>query len=283
MTTTGATATLERVGHRIRQLRSDLGLSMRELAEQSGASQRFVFELEKGGANVSIAKLEPIAKTLGCELYELLRPAEPSSVRRRLDRALLRCTDNELEALARTLNEGRPRRDRVALLGMRGAGKSTVGRALARRLGMRFIELDSRIEERAAISLGDIFSMHGPEYYEELEAHCLEELLENDDPMVLATGGGIVTHETSYEMLRRNATCVWLKAEPETHWQRVIQQGDLRPMANNPRAFEELCSILETREPLYAESDLTIETDALGVEAIVEDVATFVESRRATD
>ena len=157
----------------------------------------------------------------------------------------------------------------IALLGLRGAGKTTIGRRLARRLRIPFVELDRRIEEAAGLTLAEIFALHGEDYYRRLERQALEALLDRDRPMVLATGGGIVTSPETYAHLRQRAVSVWLRADPEDHWNRVVQQGDRRPMADHPQAMGELRRLLAAREPLYAEAAVVVETSGRGADEVV--------------
>jgi XRE family aerobic/anaerobic benzoate catabolism transcriptional regulator len=156
----------------------------------------------------------------------------------------------------------------VALLGLRGAGKSTVGRRLARRLRVPFVELDRKVEEAAGLALAEIFALHGEDYYRRLEKETLTRLLDGGRPLVLACGGGLVTARDTYALLRRRALTVWLRAQPEDHWNRVVQQGDRRPMSH-PQAMGELRRLLRARDPLYAEAAHTVDTSKLTPEATV--------------
>jgi XRE family aerobic/anaerobic benzoate catabolism transcriptional regulator len=176
----------------------------------------------------------------------------------------------------------------IALLGVRGAGKSTIGAALARKLGMRFVEVDQEIEEAAGLSLGDVFTLHGEAYYRRVEREVLARLLADPTPprvkesnagsrsetgLVLATGGSIVNDPTNYALLLRRAHTVWLKARPEDHWNRVVAQGDQRPMAENPHAFEELRALLAARQRLYARAEQTIDTSDRTIKQIVAELS----------
>ena len=134
---------------------------------------------------------------------------------------------------------------------------------------MPFVELDSRIEQAADLSLGELFTLHGEDYYRRLERTVLQEVLDEGKPMVLATGGGLVASPETFAMLRRSALTVWLRASPEDHWNRVVRQGDRRPMADHPQAMADLRGLLAVREPLYAMADHTIDTSTAKVEAIV--------------
>jgi XRE family aerobic/anaerobic benzoate catabolism transcriptional regulator len=160
----------------------------------------------------------------------------------------------------------------VALLGLRGAGKTTIGRRLAKHLHVPFVELDRRIEQAADLSLSELFSLHGEEYYRRLEREVLDSVLEEGRSMVLATGGGIVTASDTYAALRRSATTVWLRARPEDHWNRVVRQGDRRPMADHPQAMADLRALLASREPLYASAAHTVETSGRAVEDVVAEI-----------
>jgi len=276
---------LAEVGRSVRAYRARRGLTQRALAEKSGLSARFLAQLEAGRANISLERLADLARALAVPLGRLVDgealsgtpPRDPQ--RRALVEgifALLTTREaDELKEVRRWLEARFPRRAApvVALLGLRGAGKSTVGGRLAARLGMRFVELDQAIERAAGLSLSEIFALHGEAYYRRLERETLTALLAEPAGMVLATGGGLVTDRETYRLLRRRAVTVWLKARPEDYWNRVVQQGDQRPMAKNPHAMAELRALLETRERLYAEADHVVDTSRLKIDAIVTHLA----------
>ena len=160
----------------------------------------------------------------------------------------------------------------IALLGLRGAGKTTVGRRLARRLRLRFIELDQQIEARAGMPLGEVFSLHGEEFYRRLERDTLTDLLQSGQSMVLAAGGGLVTAPDTYGLLLRQATTVWLKARVDDYWSRVVRQGDRRPIDEHPQAREALKLLVLKRDPLYARADATVDTALLTIGQTVDRV-----------
>jgi XRE family aerobic/anaerobic benzoate catabolism transcriptional regulator len=232
------------VGARVRQTRARLELSRRALAERSGVSERFLAQLEGGDGNISLARFADVAAALGTTPAELLVGLAPD-----------------------------PRKKAVALLGVRGAGKSTVGSELARKLGVPFVEVDQHIEKKAGLRLGEIFELHGEAYYRKVERDVLRTLLARSSPMVLATGGSIVSDADNFAFLRARCMTVWLKARAEDHWNRVIQQGDQRPMGKNPHAFAELETLLDSRATLYAGAHHTVDTSRRAVTAVVEEIA----------
>ncbi len=216
-------------------------MSRRQLSEGSGVSERFLAQLESGKGNISLVRFADVSDALGTTPAELLAGASAPAIRSGV----------------------------VALLGVRGAGKSTVGAALARKHSVPFIEVDGHIEEAAGLSLAEIFEMHGEAYYRRLEREVLKRLLSEPRTMVIATGGSIVNDRENYGSLRDRAATVWLRAKPEDHWNRVIQQGDARPMAQNPHAFSELRALLAARESQYANAHHVINTTGRSVEEVV--------------
>jgi XRE family aerobic/anaerobic benzoate catabolism transcriptional regulator len=235
---------LETVGAAVRSHRERLGWSRRELAGHSGVSERFLAQLETGDGNISLRRFADVARALA---------TSPS--------ALLAAADGPADA--------KP----IALLGVRGAGKSAVGEVLARRLGVAFVELDQRIEQTAGLPLGELFALHGEAYYRRIEREVLTQLLAAPPPMVLATGGSIVNDATNYALLRSRCRTIWLSARPEDHWNRVVAQGDQRPMAENPHAFAELRALLAARDQLYARADHTIDTTGRRVPQVAAAIA----------
>jgi XRE family aerobic/anaerobic benzoate catabolism transcriptional regulator len=275
---------LASVGARVRALREHKRLTQRGLAETSGVSARFLAQLEAGDGNISLERFAAVARALGSSPAALLDPErapfadgddERVRLRQAIDHVLERRSAAELVETRKWLEARFARRAApvVALLGLRGAGKSTVGPRLARRLGLRFVELDAAIEDTAGLTLAQIFELHGEGYYRRLERETLMALVSDGEGMVLATGGSIVNDKETYRLLRRRAVTVWLRARPEDHWNRVIQQGDQRPMAQHPHAMAELRALLAARERLYAEAEHVIDTSRLGIDAAVEKLA----------
>ncbi len=257
---------LRELGQRVREARARRGVSRRMLAEHSGVSERYLAELESGRGNVSVLLLRQIAVALSLPLEELLRDQAARSVEVTLiQRMLERLPEHRVAEIRKRLAQelgtaGRDRSARIALVGLRGAGKSTLGARLAAELGVPFVELDREIEREAGTSLSEIFLHYGQGGYRRYERRCLEKVLEANDRCVIATGGSIVSEPATYELLLGTCLTVWLKAAPEEHMARVVAQGDMRPMADNPEAMMDLRHILEGRERLYGQADLTIDT-----------------------
>jgi XRE family aerobic/anaerobic benzoate catabolism transcriptional regulator len=240
---------LETVGAQVRSHRERRGWSRRELAAHCGVSERFLAQLETGDGNISLRRFAEVAHSLGTTPSALLAVADAPP-----DRV-------------------KP----IALLGVRGAGKSAVGEALAKKLGVAFIELDQRIEAASGLPLGEVFALHGEAYYRRVEREVLMQLLADPQPMVLATGGSIVNDPTNYALLRSRCRTVWLRARPEDHWNRVVAQGDQRPMAENPHAFAELRALLAAREKLYARAEHVIDTTSRRIPQVVGAITELVQ------
>lgn len=226
MPATDGAALLHRIGARVRARRQNQGLTLKSLAAQCGLSARFLSEVEQGRANIAVTRLDNLASSLGVPLVDLVSPS--------------------------------PRV--ITLLGVRGAGKTSVGSRLAGVLGVPFIELVDQVEAAADMPLADIFSL-GHAYYPRLERESLDRVLDARRPCVIALPGGIVERD-ALDRIRRDSFSVWLKASPEDLWSRVFAQGDTRPMAGRPDAMAELRSLLGRREPQYRQCDLTIDTSA---------------------
>jgi XRE family aerobic/anaerobic benzoate catabolism transcriptional regulator len=263
---------LQRLGERVREARARRGMTRKILAHDSGVSERYLAQLESGQGNSSILVLRQIAQALGLPLADLLRDESERSVELVLTQQLLKRLppDKLAELRAQLLQDfgaaAADRRKRIALIGLRGAGKSTLGARLAAELGVPFIELDREIEADAGTSLHEVFLLHGQAGYRRYERRALERILERGTPCVIATGGSIVSEPATYDLLLSSCFTVWLKAAPEEHMGRVAAQGDYRPMAGNDEAMEDLRRILNGREALYGQADRTVDTAGRSVD-----------------
>ena len=258
---------LRRLGEHVRILRHQRGMSRKVLARQARVSERYLAQLESGKGNCSIVLLRRIARALGLAVTQLVNEgAEPP-----LDLVLLSQFLERLPPPA--LNEARDllqrhfgeptedlRRRRIALIGLRGGGKSTLGRLLAEKLDVPFIELDREIEKRSGASLSEIFDMFGQQTFRRAEREAMDDILRRHRHFVIATSGSIVTEPSTLELLLASCFTVWVRADPQEHMKRVMAQGDMRPMANSSRAMEDLVSILNSRAPLYAKAEAMVLT-----------------------
>ncbi|MFL5002774.1 MAG: helix-turn-helix transcriptional regulator [Xanthobacteraceae bacterium] len=258
---------LTRLGERVRTIRSRRAMSRKALAKHSDVSERYLAQLEGGTGNCSIVLLRRIAHALSVPVTELIDDRPERSVESLLMRQLIDRLSPAQAAEAREFLLSRfdgamseLRRGRIALIGLRGGGKSTLGRLIADELGCPFIELDREVERESGMGLSELFEMFGQATFRRMERAALEAVLEKHPRFVLATGGGLVTEPATFELLLASCFTVWVKAQPQEHMQRVMDQGDLRPISGHARAIDELVAILASREPLYAKADATIET-----------------------
>ena len=241
-------AYLARLGERVRAWRSDNGMTRKALSSASGVSERYLAQLEAGRGNISVLLLRKVAQAMHVSVESLVRETPDQDHARR----------------------------RIALLGLRGAGKSTLGAKLATGLGVPFIELDSEVEHEAGAKLGEVFAMYGQEAFRRFERRALDRVLKQNERAVIATGGGLVTDPATYQLLQERCLCIWLKASPQEHMSRVIAQGDLRPFrsgmqgAGRSAALGEIEKLLQDREKLYGRADATIETSGKTVRQSLE-------------
>ena len=266
-----ANETLVDLGGRVRAWRARRGMTRKALAADSGLSERFLADVESGRGNVSINSLEAAARALNITVIDLLQDALPPALARtqgllsRLDDAQL---DQAYELLGNTfdLADAQGRDQRVALIGLRGAGKSTLGVQLANERGVPFIELDREIEREAGTSMNEILLLHGQAGYRRYERRALLRIAEeHPDGVVMTTGGSIVSERETFDLLQSRFYCVWLKASPEEHMARVVAQGDMRPFDTtgaSHEALDDIRRILASREVLYARADAVVDTAA---------------------
>ncbi len=258
---------LRSVGERIREARSRRGMSRRILARDSAVSERYLAQLEAGLGNISIALLRQIAHAMGLPIGDLVREGPDRPVELTLlMQTLGRLSPQELSQARKLLTAQfgsaaeSSRHHRVALIGLRGAGKSTLGARLAKDLRMPFIELDREIEREAGAKLGEIFDLYGQAAYRRYERRALDSVIERFERAVIATGGSIVSEAATFDLLLSACYTIWLTADPEEHMARVIAQGDFRPMAGNEEAMDDLRRILIGRNSLYSKADATVNT-----------------------
>ena len=224
-------AYLVRLGERVRCWRTEQGMTRRALSEASGISERYIAQMEVGQGNFSILLLRKLARAMRIPMETLVAD-----------------------------DQRPPRSERVALIGLRGAGKSTLGERLARLLHTPFVELDKEVEKEAGAKIGEVFAIYGQEAYRRFERRALERVLAAHSRAVIATGGSLVTEGETFELLLQHCMCLWLKASPEEHMSRVMAQGDMRPFKGHSAALLEIRKLLKDREPLYSRADAVVET-----------------------
>lgn len=277
---------MTQVGDRVRRARERKGLSRRALSDRSGVSQRYLAQLEAGSGNISIGLLLRVAVALDHRIEWLVGQDESdqdescqdesgSSEPLRVARLYRAAGTEQRRRVLHLLDPDvapAPRARRVALIGLRGAGKSTLGRRVGAALAMPFVELNQDIEQQAGMPVAEIMALYGGEGYRRLEQQALRRVIERHDSLILAVAGGIVSDPATYGLLLRQCHTIWLKADPEEHMARVRAQGDERPMAGNPQAMADLRSILTSRTDLYARAESVVDTAGRSPEASTADV-----------
>lgn len=263
---------LQALGRRVREVRDRRGVTRKLVAREAEVSERHLAHLEGGEGNVSIVLLRRIAQALNVSLVDLLAPDAEDTVEKRLIRRFLeRLPQHRLEEVVFRLmrdfgHEESVRRKRIALIGLRGAGKSTLGARLASEMGVPFVELAREVERETGMPVSEMLSLYGQSGYRRIEKRTLERVLKANDRMVISTGGGIVSQQETFDCLLGSCFTVWVRAQPEEHMARVVAQGDLRPMAGNDEAMEDLKRILDAREPMYGKADAVVDTSGETVE-----------------
>ncbi len=256
------------LGERVRTLRSRRGMTRKAVAKAAEVSERHLANLEYGAGNVSILVLLQVAQALHCELSELLGDVTTSSPEWLMIRELLeRRSEADLRRARQSLGElfhghgaDRSKGARIALIGLRGAGKTALGKRLAADLGYAFVELSHEIEQFAGCSINEIHNLYGTNAYRRYERRALEETIQIYPEVVIATPGGLVADAANFNLLLQHCTTIWLQADPVEHMARVAAQGDMRPMAASSEAMEDLKRILAGRSAFYAKADLRFDT-----------------------
>ena len=266
---------LEELGQRVRTMRGLRGMSRKVLAKVSGISERYIAQRESGKGNVSIVLLRRVSDAMGAHIEDLIPTGEPAPDWPVIRDLLRKATPDQI-AHAKDILAGHGSNGAsvhrqmpfagIALIGLRGAGKSTLGRMLAKQIGWSFVELNKEIEQQNGLSVAEIIALYGQEGFRRMEQTALGQLLARKELMVLATGGGIVSEPLTFDLILSSFYTIWLKAEPEEHMARVRRQGDLRPMADDRSAMAELRTILLSREPLYARASAVVDTAGQSVD-----------------
>ncbi len=279
--TPDVTDLMARVGARVRHAREAKAIPRRVLSEMSGVSSRYLAQLEAGEGNISLSVLTRVAAALGLRLEEVLgEQADERPVAGRVQVLFDAASPETQTEILRLLQHGQAARaQRICLVGLRGAGKSTLGLRLGQALGLPFVELNREIEGAAGMPVDEIMALYGQEGYRKLEADALTQVIARHDRLVLAVAGGLVAEHATYEQLLARCHTVWLKARPEEHMARVRAQGDERPMAGNPEAMAQLRSILRSRERLYERAHAQLDTSGVAVTDSVRALQALVRAR----
>ena len=260
------------LGKRVRELRNRRGMTRKMMAHEADVSERHLAQLEAGEGNISIVLLRRVAASVSASLAELFsrdaeEPVEMRLIRRFLERLPAHRLEDVVFRLMRDFGyEEKARRMRIALIGLRGAGKSTLGSRVSAEMKIPLVELDREIEKDTGMPLAEVISLYGQSGYRGIERRTLERVLRENKHAILSVGGGVVSEKETYDYLLSNCYTVWVKAQPDEHMSRVIAQGDFRAMAGNDQAMEDLRRILEAREPLYRKADMCVDTSGDSVE-----------------
>lgn len=272
------TPLLREIGYVVRNERAKRGMTRKMLAKQTGLSERFIAQIELGEGNPSVLSLDAIARGLTLDLFDLLPAVTRDEAQRRALVHLRQLPVEEIKSFlsaftwgGRSLPSARARR--VALIGLRGAGKSTLGAALAEGLSCPFIELDKMIEQEHGAPVATLFDVYGQATFRRYERDALTRVIATSPAAVIATAGGIVADETTLSQLLAQTHTVWLRATPADHMRRVMEQGDFRPMSRNPDAMNDLVAILEARASAYGRAHATFDTSGGTIEACVDQLA----------
>ncbi|WP_299673720.1 helix-turn-helix transcriptional regulator [uncultured Roseobacter sp.] len=276
-----------RVAARVRSQRKAQGLPRRVLSEMSDVSPRYLAQLEAGEGNISIALLHRIALALGLPVDSLLSEDAPQDREAQRIGELYREASPDVQRAVRGLlapqNPAALRAGRICLIGLRGAGKSTLGKLASEALNLPFVELNREIERETGMPLAEVMAFYGQEGYRALEADAISRVVATHDRLVLAVAGGLVAEEATYEQVLQRFHTVWLKTSPVEHMQRVRAQGDLRPMQGNPAAMEQLKSLLDARAPLYRRADAQVDTSSKTVKSSLNDLLKVIASKGFLD
>lgn len=265
-----ALSLIQLVGTQVRAARTGVGFSRRELAERSGVSMRYLAQLEGGEGNISIGLLQQVATALELPIEALITETTSQTAELRHVTALYQKADvatraRALQVLDPTC-ERKSKAERICLIGLRGAGKSTLGALLASDLGVPFLELNTEIEARIGVPVREIIALYGEDGYRQIEAETLNKIIATHERLVLAVAGGIISSPQTFDNVLTDFHTVWIKAQPSEHMDRVRAQGDLRPMAGNPQAMEQLRQILKTRERHYAKASYQLDTSGQNIQ-----------------
>jgi XRE family transcriptional regulator, aerobic/anaerobic benzoate catabolism transcriptional regulator len=261
------------IGRMVRLGRARRGMSRRQLAQESNTSERYLAQIESGASNPSVLVMRAVADALETPMFELLpQTGGLSAPYARIVELLGRVPPSDLPAIAdmieRRIDQAAAtgRAKRIALVGLRGAGKSSLGKMLADRLGVKFIELDRMVEQEYGASIPLMIEISGLAAFRRHERACLERVVKENEAAVIATAGGIVSNPETYAFLLRHTHSVWISAQPDEHMSRVMRQGDFRPMAHNRQAMADLVTILESRRADYARAEAVLDTAGESIE-----------------
>lgn len=273
-------ALITRVGERVRKARERKGIPRRVLSEISGVSPRYLAQLEAGEGNISIGLLQRVAIALDHRIEWLMTEEDPWSSEALHVAELYRSANTGIRQqvmhLLRPESPQEMRAQRICLIGLRGAGKSTLGQKAGEALNIPFVELNREIEEQSGMPVNEVMALYGQEGYRKLEAQAVSRVIQTHDTMILAVAGGIVAAPDTYTTLLNRFHTIWVKASPTEHMERVRAQGDTRPMAGNPEAMQELKSILTSREALYEKAQLRLDTTGKSLDASLNELLSLI-------